>query len=214
MSRSKKTRALALSVKLSAFRDSRLSFSSTLAITVAAALLLSGLGMALPLSAEPASPSARYTPSIPPAPEVDCTVVLDAGEKTLDTPHHLYTTQVDASHSQPTTHEMITINNARYILSGGKWIKSPVSLDAAREQAREDRKNPKMFTCQHLRDEMVGADAAGVYLLRINRDNRISERTLWISKSQNVYLRVEEGGSKGEPLTTGKYEYGNVRVPD
>jgi hypothetical protein len=144
-----------------------------------------------------------------------CKPVLDANHKTLDTPTHMYSETVGGG-GKKTTGELITINGERYVLFGGKWTKSPMTVAATKEQETENIKNAKVLSCKRIGDDSVSGEAAAIYTEHSENEDTKSDGKIWISKSRGVILKEEiqlDAGDPSEQRITVRYEYGNVKAP-
>jgi hypothetical protein len=144
-----------------------------------------------------------------------CKPVLDANHKTLDTPTHMYSETVGGD-GKKTTGELITINGERYVLFGGKWTKSPMTVAATKEQETENIKNAKVLSCKRTGDDSVNGEAAAIYTEHSENEDTKSDGKIWISKSRGVILKEEIQLDAGDPSAqriTVRYEYGNVKAP-
>jgi hypothetical protein len=144
-----------------------------------------------------------------------CKPGLDANHKTLDTPTHMYSETVGVG-GKKTTGELITINGERYVLFGGKWTKSPMTVAATKEQETENIKNAKVLSCKRTGDDSVNGEAAAIYTEHSENEDTKSDGKIWISKSRGVILKEEIQLDAGDPSAqriTVRYEYGNVKAP-
>jgi hypothetical protein len=147
----------------------------------------------------------------------DCKIVLDAGEKLTATPHHGYSTMtIPSAGGEPTDREDIYLNGVIYLRSGGKWIKSPLTVQQMQKQEQENRQNTKNSSCRHLRDEAIKGEAAGLYSAHFETDVTKSDSQVWISKSTGLILRQEGDFYSGDDKShiSVRYEYANVSAPN
>jgi hypothetical protein len=144
-----------------------------------------------------------------------CKPVLDANHKTLDTANHMYTDTAGAN-GKKTAGEMITVSGDRYVLVGGKWSKSRMTVAATKEQEEENIKNAKVLSCKRTGDDTVGGEAATIYTEHSENEDSKSDGKIWISKSRGVILKEEldlDIGEASKEHITVRYEYGNVKAP-
>jgi hypothetical protein len=144
-----------------------------------------------------------------------CKPVLDANHKTLDTANHMYSDMGGANGKKPTD-EMITVNGERYILLNGKWTKSRMTVAATKQQEEENIKNVKVLSCKRAGDDVVGGEAATVYIEHTENEDTKSDGKIWVSKSRGVILKEEidlDSGDAGKQHVSLRYEYGNVKAP-
>jgi hypothetical protein len=152
-----------------------------------------------------------------PKPGIDpgCKVVFDATDKLLTVPNHAYMTHKDAS-GKANSSEIISIDGARYLMVGGKWSKSPRTLQQAKQAEEEKMKNPQLkMSCKHLGDDTVNGEAVGVYTSHEETEDVSSDAKFWISKGKGLILKEElqpEAGDVEHQLNL-RYEYSNVHAP-
>ncbi len=157
---------------------------------------------------------------IPPAARAqsDCKPLYDASDKLLTGPSHGYQTETDPARpgSDVTNHEIIYTGGAIYVMTKGKWKKSPMSAAAVHAQEEENKKTAKNVSCKHLRDESVNGESAAVYSGHSETEDTKADTQTWISKSKGLLLRQEEdvdiGGGDKRHISI-RYEYTNVRAP-
>lgn len=144
-----------------------------------------------------------------------CKVVFDAGDRLTATPHHGYSTRTQAPGGKRNDTEDISVGGVIYVQARGKWRKSPLTVPERQKQEQENRKNVKVFSCRHLRDEAVSGEAAGVYGTHMETEDLKADSLVWISNGRGLVLRQEEdldsGGVKSH--VSARYEYGNVSAP-
>jgi len=150
-----------------------------------------------------------------------CSQVLSATFKSFDVPFHMYmvdSAQTDASAhgGKPTVMEEISTGGVMYVMSGGKWIKSPVSM-AELKKMKHDNTDSTKITCTHLRDESVNGEPAAVWRGHATTEFGPMDTDVWISKGRGLPLKseshVDVGGAMGKSHTVARYDYTNVRPP-
>ena len=150
----------------------------------------------------------------------NCATVRAASLKMEAVPYHMYfvdSAPTDAAlhGGKPTVGEAISAGGAMYVLSRGKWVKSPISLAAMK--AERDKHDWTKDTCSHLRDESVNGEPASVWRTHVVTEMSAVDTDMWISKSRGLVLKatsiVDVGGAHGKTRTSGRYEYTNVRPP-
>lgn len=151
-----------------------------------------------------------------------CSQVLSAGYKSLDVPFHMYmvdSAQTDARMhgGKPTVAEEISTGGVMYVLvSGGKWIKSPVSMAEMKKMQQDNTDSTKM-TCTHLRDESVNGEPAAVWRGHATTEAGTVDTDIWISKGRGLPLKadshIDVGGAMGKSHGVSRYDYTNVRLP-
>ena len=87
---------------------------------------------------------------------------MDAAKKTATTPNHLFLTHVAAFRNggKPTSGEVVTTKDRRYVLVNGKWSSRP--YDGAKKVRDMDTAESQP-TCKFVRDETLDGEAASVY---------------------------------------------------
>lgn len=160
------------------------------------------------------------TPTIR-AQATNCATVRAVGMKMLSVPYHLYLVdsggaQAALNGGKPTVGEVISAGGSMYVLSHGKWLKSPVSL--ADLKAQQNKADSMKTTCTHLRDESVNGEPASVWRSHTVNEMATIDTDMWISKRSGLAIKSTSitdigGGPMGKTRTTGRYEYTNVRVP-
>ena len=147
-----------------------------------------------------------------------CQPLLDAAEKQLSTPSHLFMTRAaQFQGGKPTTSESIFTQDQMYVrVNGAPWRRNPVKVADLRKM-QKDQEGKTKLTCRYLRDETVNGEAAAVYSQRAEPAEAKIDSTIWISKSRNLPLKLESdldvGGTKGKSHTSIRYEYGNIQPP-
>lgn len=155
------------------------------------------------------------TPAL--AEDAACKSLLDAVTKVITTPHHAYSNEIAAfRNNQPRSSEVINTGDATYVMTRGKWIRSPMTPTQMLKQQKENRSTAKP-ACRHIRDEAVNGEAAAVYSVHDDTEAGPIDSTIWISKSRGLPLRQEMdmdvGGSKGKVHKSTRYDYANVHAP-
>ncbi|HXE60651.1 MAG TPA: hypothetical protein VN607_08075 [Gemmatimonadaceae bacterium] len=160
-----------------------------------------------------ATPSSRAQGS-------SCATVHAASLKMEAVPYHMYF--VDSAKAvaaenggKPMVGESIVVGGAMYLLSHGKWVKSPVSL--AQMNAERDKHDWTKDTCSHVRDESVNGEAASVWRTHVVTEMSTVDTEMWISKGRGVVLKANSvmdlGGQDGKNHTSARYDYSNVHPP-
>jgi hypothetical protein len=143
-----------------------------------------------------------------------CRPLIEAEKKQIETPHHVY--MVDGSGSSAKKHESISAGGVMYIQVGGKWRRSPLSLQDMREQLEQNLATATVYTCQHVGDESVTGTAASVYTAHTENEGVKADVRTWVAKGTGLVLRQEEdmdtGDGEKRHLSL-RYEYTNVQAP-
>jgi hypothetical protein len=154
------------------------------------------------------------------AQSAECMSAYAPQSRMYDKPFHMYsvdTAQTDARlhGGQPRVSEMIWTGKAFYVLSRGKWIKSPVDIAQMQKDKEADPKNKA--TCARVRDESVNGEPATVWRIHLVSEDATIDTDEWVSRSRGLVLKSEihedVGGAFGKSHTVSRYEYDNVRAP-
>ena len=144
-----------------------------------------------------------------------CRPLVDAELKAISTPHHMYETKADGRSGEDPIAELITAGGVTYVKAGGKWMRSPISLQAQIDQVNRNIATTKVYTCQRVGSEAVaGMPATGYTLHTKNADTKADARA-WIGTGNGLMLKLDESvdaiGVKSHYLI--RYEYTNVSAP-
>ncbi len=131
----------------------------------------------------------------------DCATVSAASSKKMrDVPYHMY--MIDSANTdavlhggKPTAGEAISARREMYVLSRGKWVKSPVSMAELKKMQRDNPDSTKA-TCSHLRDESVNGEPATVWRSHVVNEAGTIDTDMWISKSRGVVLKAKLHGRR------------------
>lgn len=150
------------------------------------------------------------TPAGSAEPGIDCTPVLKAMAKTLQTDHSAIT------QSGGRTSTGITAGGVDYLQIGGAWKVSPLSPQDNQKRSDENLRNAKTYTCQALPDSMIDGVTAANYRTRTESDDAVVDSTVSIAKRTGLALRVENdtdtgGGNRRHYIT--KYSYTGIQAP-
>lgn len=137
-----------------------------------------------------------------------CDALYNAGIKSIQTPHHVYSTTTPRG-GKPQTGEAIYAGGVEYLLLHGKWMRSPMTnkdmLDAAQEKLKT---HPD--TCTLVGDQTAGGQPVTVY--KAHSKEMGTDQIVRIIKSNGLM----QGGSlilpDGTTVET-RYDYANVQAP-
>ncbi len=163
------------------------------------------------LTLVPASVRAQAIPAA-------CRPLIDAEEKQIMTPSHVYeTSAADTPGGKATTQETISTGGFMYLFVDGHWTRSPMRAQELLAQLKQNLATTKVYSCRHVGDESVGGVAAAVYTAHSESDVIIADTRTWIAKGTGLPLRSEEDvqfpGSPGKEHMSLRYEYTNVKPP-
>jgi hypothetical protein len=158
---------------------------------------VSALGIALSLSS--------YSPSGF-ADDGTCKAVFGAMLHQLSIPYHGYTTMALVPGAKPEASEQINTGKAIYVLSGGKWVVSPMTSKEMFDNEQDNIKNSKS-ACRAVRDESIDGVSATLYSVHEDLDGTVSESQLWISKASGLPVHMKMEGIES------RYVYSDVVAP-
>jgi hypothetical protein len=192
------------------------------AVAILLPMLLSGLSRAV--FAVPRFRNAdlfktsRTSSAAGPLDDSGCKAVFEASDKLLTTPNHMFMTHTSAAKAGKSTNsEVVTVGGVRYIMVGGKWTRSSMSMQERKDQEEQNRKNAKTYSCHYVREESVSGEAAVVYSQHSEIEDAKSDALIWISKSKGSILRMEmdldTSSELGKDHMSIRYDYSNVKPP-
>jgi hypothetical protein len=150
--------------------------------------------------------------------DAGCKPVFEANDKLLATPNHMFMTHTSAAKAgKSTDSEVITVGGVRYIMVGGKWTRSSMSMQERKDQEEQNRKNAKTYSCHYVREESANGEAAAVYSQHSETEDAKSDGLIWVSKNKGLILRIEmdvdTGGEFGKDHMCIRFDYSNVKAP-
>lgn len=144
-----------------------------------------------------------------------CQPLVDAELKAISTPHHMYETKPDGRSGGDPIAELITTGGVTYVKAGGKWMRSPISLQAQIDQVNRNIATTQVYTCQRVGSEAVAGMPATVYTLHTENADTKADARAWIGTGNGLMLKLDESvdaiGVKSHYLI--RYEYANVQAP-
>lgn len=139
----------------------------------------------------------------------NCDALYNASIKSLQTPHHVFSSKTSAAGVKAPTGESIYAGGIEYILIDGSWKRSPMTPQDMIELAQEKLKTHP-DTCASAGTETIDGKAVITYKVHNNEGDTdslvrvlTSSGLLW---GQSVIL---PGNARMEI----RYEYTNVRAP-
>ncbi|MGH8040788.1 MAG: hypothetical protein ACREPN_01955 [Rudaea sp.] len=142
------------------------------------------------------------------AADASCDALYNAGIKSVQTPHHVYSTTTTRD-GKPQTGEAIYTGGVEYLQLQGKWRRSPVPQPAMLEAAQEKLKTHP-DTCTFVGDQTVDGQAVEVYKAHNNEFGTNQEVRIFKSNG------LMQGGKlvlpNGSTVET-RYDYTNVQPP-
>jgi hypothetical protein len=147
-----------------------------------------------------------------------CRPLIDAEEKQIMTPSHVYMAiGPAAAGGTTTTSETISTGGVMYIMVRGKWIESPTRPQELLDRLRKSLATAKSYSCRRTGDASVDGVPAAVYTSHGENEGVRSDTRTWVAKATGLPLRSEEdvdaGGASGRTHVSVRYEYANVRAP-
>lgn len=136
-----------------------------------------------------------------------CDDAYRAGIKSLQTPHHLYSTTILYG-GKARTGESIYAGGVEYLKIGNAWQRSRMKPQDMIELAQEKLKTHP-DTCTRIGDQTVGAQVVAVYKVHNNE----------VGTDQVVRIHQSSGLMQGATVSLPnqsvdiRYEYGNVQAP-
>ena len=136
-----------------------------------------------------------------------CDALYSAGIRSIQTPHHVYSTQS----AQGKTHvgEAIFAGGNEYLQMNGKWMRSPMPQSDMVAAAQEKLKTHP-DTCTPIGEQTVGGQAVSVY--KVHSRDMETDQTVRIFKSSGLMQGATMSLPGGATLET-RYDYDNVQAP-
>lgn len=137
-----------------------------------------------------------------------CDAPYRAGIKSVQTPHHVYSTTTMRSGKQRTG-EAIFDGKVEYLLFNGKWRRSPAPQQVMVEAAQEKLKTHP-DTCALVGDRNFNGQAVTVY--RVHSKESGTTQEVRILRASGLLQGQTATLPNGDVLET-RYDYANVRAP-
>jgi hypothetical protein len=144
-----------------------------------------------------------------------CNAPLDAAEKLNDTPYHMTMTTTDPSGRDPEVSELISTEDATYVLLRGTWHPGPkeaLTLGDLDDMAEAEQ----YMTCELVRSEETAGKMADVWQIVDQSDpNELKHQTVWIARETGLIVRmaVEIGDAGSASRMSAEIDYENVLPP-
>jgi hypothetical protein len=146
-----------------------------------------------------------------------CKPPLDAERKTIATPHHVVSTSPSSRPGgKAETSEVISTNEAMYLLMAGKWHRSPITSKDQLDQLNSNLASAKVYRCQYVRDESVAGVPTAVYTAHTENNGVINDARIWVGKGNGLVMRVDtdlDTGDRDKGHMSLVYDYTNVHAP-
>ena len=140
----------------------------------------------------------------------ECDVLYNASVKSLQTPHHVYSTKTLAGGARESPNEAIFVAGVEYVRIHGSWTRSPMVVQEMIEAAQEKLKT-RPDVCMVAATETINGEAVTTYKVH----NKVTN-----SDSQVRILR-SSGLLQGQTLLLPdksrmevRYDYTNVHLPN
>jgi len=148
--------------------------------------------------------------------------IYDATDMLNTIPHHTYSTYKTFDGREHNL-EAVLVGGVIYNAIDGKWTKSSITPQEARDEQREEnRRIAKKAQCTQETDDSVSAEPTEVYFVRykggvVNIDTRTLDVRVWISKRTGLILRQEEDfesfPNHHKSRISARYDYSNITAP-
>jgi len=142
---------------------------------------------------------------------LDCGIMMDSMIASAKVPCVQTISIVAGPNIPPTVSRVVWTTKASFIESGGKWQKSPITMQSLIDQYNAIKKTAKM-TCQQLADESIAGEAANVYAVQVDYMETLQKNKLWLSKKAGLPLKSVDDQGDGTIVTT-SWDYKNVTPP-
>jgi len=136
-----------------------------------------------------------------------CDAAYEAGIKSIQTPHHVYSTTTPRG-GQSRTGEALFDGKNEYLLIHGGWRRSAMPQQVMVEAAQEKLKTHP-DACTLVGDRVANGQAVSVY--KVNNKETGTEQTVRILKSSGL-MQGATATRDGATIET-RYEYTNVTAP-
>lgn len=151
------------------------------------------------------------------AADAACKPVFDAMTKMAATPNHTFMTETTAYNDESESTETITTADTMYVKAHGAWHGRLYKPEQQVDEMRQAFKTANQ-TCQHVRDEDVGAEPTALYSTRYKQEGGITANSqIWISKTRGLPVKqtmdMDVGGKLGKSHTDARIDYTNVQAP-
>jgi hypothetical protein len=136
-----------------------------------------------------------------------CDAVYNAGIKTVQTPHRLFST--NTRNGKATSSETVFADGVEYYRLDGRWQRS---LMTAKEMlaAAEEKLKAQPDTCVVVEDDIAEGQAIAVYQVR--NSEMESESRVRVFKGSGL-LQGQSAGVVGQSAMETRYEYSDVKAP-
>jgi hypothetical protein len=153
------------------------------------------------------------------AQRVNCKDMAPALLKQTTIPYHAYmTTTAGYAGNKPRQSEVVSTGSAMYVMTNGKWTKSPISPQQLAKTQRELADSvSRNYTCTRVGGEAVNGVRTQRYHIEGKNEAGEIKEDLWIDASGRVQkLEMDQdvgGGAAGRSHASMRYDYANVEAP-
>lgn len=137
-----------------------------------------------------------------------CDALYDAGIKTMQTPHRVYSTSTTHG-GKSQTNEAVFTGGVEYLNIHGQWQRSHMTPQVMVEAAQEKLKTHP-DTCTRVGEQSVGGEDVSVY--KVHNNEMDIDSQLRIFKS-NGLVQGQTTASPGGNTREVHYEYDHVQAP-
>ncbi len=137
-----------------------------------------------------------------------CDPVFQAGIKSVQTPHHVFSTVTRAGKVTPS--ESIFVGGVEYVQHDGHWQPSKVTAAQMLSDAKENAAS-QTSTCTPRPDEVIGGETVAVYA--VHNSETDADSTVRIFKSRGL-LQGQTAKIPDGPNVETRYEYSNITAPN
>ena len=134
-----------------------------------------------------------------------CDAVYQAGVKSVQTPHHVFSTMTRAGKVTPS--ESIFVGGVEYIQRDGHWQRSTVSAEQMLSDAKEKAAS-QTSTCTQSPDDVIRGETVEVFAVHNSETDADSTVRLFKALLQGQTGKIPNGTA----IET-RYEYRNVAAP-
>jgi hypothetical protein len=137
-----------------------------------------------------------------------CDPVFQAGIKSVQTPHHVFSTMTRAGKVTPS--ESIFVDGVEYIQRDGHWQPSKVSAAQMLSEAKENAAS-QSSPCTPRPDEVIGGETVAVFA--VHNSETDADSIVRIFKGRGV-LQGQTAKIQDGPNIETRYEYSNIIAPN
>src|SRR5262249_50772154 len=110
----------------------------------------------------------------------------------------------------------ISAGGQNYVLSKGKWQKSPMDAAATAKLEQDNINSATEISCHRVRDESVNGESAVVYSSHVVNEGVKADGLVWVGRSSGLVLKTEsdvDTGDGDKRHFSTRFDYTNVHAP-